>query len=325
MGSTPRSLHTASELDVPAEGSRRFFDQTERVFYSGYWIKTYVVPPDSLRAKKDLIEALTRRLFNHTEHGLNVPGARLTEARAAYETEADAAKRRVKGAMLAGALFNRATDIFRRLVELQADGIEIRADYILVQECGKCLTQALELGRLVRHRSGEEGIDELWGEPFRVFSLSLEEFYESRYIKISQAMRDIDRIAAGIAQNFGRLPVFAGIEPIALGFAEAARLKAETLRVDPDIFDIWSNFVTAGERLADFSPNAHGANAERALGRHVHGISDGQQLIRDGRDLMFHIALARTSMPKSTREYVERCEFYGQHGRVPTPAPHLPE
>ena len=44
-------------------------------------------------------------------------------------------------------------------------------------------------------RSGEEGIDELWGEPFRAFSVSVAEFYESRYIKIGQSMRDIDRIA----------------------------------------------------------------------------------------------------------------------------------
>src|SRR5690349_3302827 len=100
----PQTLHLVTDGDVPAEGSRRLFDQVERVFYSGYWIKTYPVPADSLRAKKELIEALTRRLFNHTEHGLNVPGVRLAEARIAYESEQDRAKRRVKGAMLAGAL-----------------------------------------------------------------------------------------------------------------------------------------------------------------------------------------------------------------------------
>jgi hypothetical protein len=164
-------LHLATDDDVPAEGSRRLLNGVERVFHSGYWIKAYPVPTgaDTLRAKKELIEALTRRLFNHTEHGLNVPGARLAEARAAYDTETDSSKRRVKGAMLAGALFNRANDIFRRLVDLQTDGVEISSEYPLVQECGRCLVEALELGRLVLHRSGEEGIDELWGEPFRMF------------------------------------------------------------------------------------------------------------------------------------------------------------
>lgn len=88
------------------------------MFYSGYWIKTYKVPENTLVAKKKrLIEALTRRLFDHTEHGLNIPGCRLSDARQSW-AETDPARRRVKAAMLAGALFNRATDIFRKLVEV---------------------------------------------------------------------------------------------------------------------------------------------------------------------------------------------------------------
>ena len=233
---------------APEPGTRRIIDQQERVYYEGYWIKTYPVPGDCLAAKKNLIEALTRRLFNHTEHGLNVPGVRLQEARAAYEAETDPALRRVKGGMLAGALFNRATDIFRRLVELQADGVEIQTDYPLVQECGHCLLEALELGRLVRHRSGQECIDELWGEPFRVFSLSVEEFFESRYLKIGMCLRDIDRIAAAMIEHLQPIPVFEGLAPLVSDFAEAARIKTETLRTDPDIFDVWTSFVTASER-----------------------------------------------------------------------------
>ena len=103
---------------------------------------------DRYRTVRAASEALTRSLFNHTEHGLNVPGVRLGEARVAYETEINPAKRRVKGAMLAGALFNRANDIFRRLVDLQTDGVEISSEYPLVQECGRCLVEALELGRV---------------------------------------------------------------------------------------------------------------------------------------------------------------------------------
>jgi hypothetical protein len=163
---------------------------------------------DSLQAKKQLIEALTRRLFNHTEHGLNIPGCRLGEARRSYQAETDPGRRRVKAAMLAGALFNRATDIFRKLVELQADGIEIHSDDALMRECGQCLLDAMDLGHVVLHRSGEEGIDELWGEPFRAFSVPIEEFYENRYIKIGQSMRDIDRIAEVMIATFSRIPAF---------------------------------------------------------------------------------------------------------------------
>ncbi|MEY4753461.1 MAG: hypothetical protein RJA44_1136 [Pseudomonadota bacterium] len=301
--------------ETPQDGTRRLIDQVERVYYSGYWIRTYPVPADTLEAKKKLIEGLTRRLFNHTEYGLNVPGVRLKEARAAYETETDPARRRVKGGMLAGALFNRATDIFRRLVELQAEGIDVMSDYPLLRECGRCLMEAMELGRMVLHRSGEEGLDELWGEPFKAFSIPVEQFYESRYIKIGMCMRDIDTIADAMVQHFATLPGFAPIGPKILDFSAVARTKTEMLRTDGSIFDVWARFVTAGERLADFRP----ALAEESSSHH---LSDGLELIRRGRDLIFYIARARTPMPKSTREYIERCDYYRLHGRKPPmPAP----
>jgi len=324
LSSATRFLHSVPESDRPAEGTRHIVEHVERVFYNGYWIRTYPVPSDTLRAKKDLIEALTRRLFEHTEHGLNVPGARLKAARAAYDTESDPAKRRVKGAMLAGALFNRAIDIFRRLVDLQADGIDVQSDYPLVQECGRCLLEALDLGRLVLHRSGEEGIDELWGEPFRLFSSSLEAFYEGRYIKTAMAMRDIDAIADGILANIGDIPVFAGARNLVFEFAAAARVKIETFRTDPEIFDVWAEFTTAGERLAGFAPAASTVGAERLPATRAHSIDDGLQLIRNGRALTFYIVRARTSMPKSTREFIERCEFYRENGRLPAMPVPLP-
>ncbi len=304
----------------PAEGSRRVIAGVERVFYDGYWIKTYPVRGDSLEAKKRLIEALTRRLFNHTEYGLNIPGTRLDEARAAYEAERDPGHRRVKAAMLAGALFNRATDIFRRLVELQGEGIEIRSDDALMRECGQRLLEAMELGRFVRHRSGEEGIDELWGEPFRAFSIPVEDFYESRYIKIGQTMRDIDRIAAAMSACFSRIPPFADIAPAIAEFAAAARVKSETLRTDPDIFDVWAGLVTAGERLANHPPRP----AVHDGCRPDYNIADGLRLIRNGRDLVFYITRARTPMPKSTREYIAHCEIYLQSGKLPLLPPPLP-
>jgi len=343
------SLHLATAPDLPPEGTRRTFDQVERVFYCGHWIKTYPVPTDTLRAKKVLIEALTRRLFNHTEHGLNVPGVRLDAARAAFEAECDPDKRRVKGAMVAGALFNRAADIFRRLVDLEGDGVTVRSDYPLVQECGRCLMEALELGKLVQHRSGEEGIDELWGEPFRLFSSTLDAFFEGRYMKMGMAMRDIDEIEEALVDTFHDIPLFVGVRQPVLDFAAAARLKTETLRNDPNIFEVWASFVTAGERLANFAPTAATVDAGRAGagdGERVmpvsaaqlqsthddqppparaHSIDDGGQLLRNGRALIYYVARVRTSMPKSTREFIERCEFYRRNGRLPSlPAP-LPD
>ncbi|MFZ2973955.1 hypothetical protein [Ferribacterium limneticum] len=310
-----------STTDTPPEGTRRIIDGLERVFYDGYWIKTYPVPADTLEAKKKLIDALTRRLFNHTEHGLNIPGTRLHEARSTYEAETDPARKRVKGAMLAGALFNRAADIFRKLVELQACGIEILSDNPLMRECGKCLLDAMELGRCVMHRSGEEGIDELWGEPFRAFSIPLEDFYESRYIKIGQVLRDIDLISNAMIDNFSGIPAFSDIEAPIRDLAIAAKIKTETLRTDSDIFDVWARMVTAGERLADLNVLTGPAVFSAPF---TYNLSDGLQLIRQGRDLIFYVSRARTAMPKSTREYIERCKNYLATGRAPLFPAHFP-
>jgi len=256
--------------------------------------------------KKRLIEALTRRLFNHVEHGLNIPGARLDEARRAFQAETDPDKRRVKAAMLAGALFNRATDVITKVVEIQALGVDIEHDNALMRQCGGHLQEALALGRMVRHRSGEEGIDELWGEPFKAFAYPIEQFYQSRYLKIAETMRDIDRLGAELCNTFQQMRPFADIE-IAIGdVVRAAREKCETLQTDPAIFDVWASLVTAVDRLMAFQP----ALPEAASAAEQLRVAQGLELIRAGKDLIMYITRARVPMPKSTREFIERCERY---------------
>ena len=123
-----------------------------------------------------------------------------------------------------------------------------------------------------------------------------------------------------MAATLASLPMFAGIEPVIRECAAAARSKIETLRTDPEIFDVWANLVTAGERLANFHP-ALGDSADELERRKA---SFGIQIICNGRDLIFYISRARVSMPKSTREFVERCEYYAATGTVammPVPLP----
>jgi hypothetical protein len=172
----------------------------------------------------------------------------------------------------------------------------------------------------VHHRSGDEGIDELWGEPFRAFSIPIEDFYESRYIKIGQSMRDIERIAEAMKSTFSHVPAFQNIEPLITDFVGAALIKTENLRTDPDIFDVWARLVTASERLVNFVPQTHRIETESPK----HSISNGLQLIRNGRDLIFYIARARTPMPKSMKEYLDHCEAYLLTGRLPSVSPPPP-
>ncbi|MES1185930.1 MAG: hypothetical protein ABUL60_19105 [Myxococcales bacterium] len=287
-----------------AQGTERVINGQRRIFYDGYWIRAYDVPADRWQAKRQLIDAMTRRLFQHTEPGINIPGARADEARAAFDAEVDPAKKRVKGAMLAGALFNRATDIFTKLVELEAAGIRIQSDNALMRQCGQHLQEALELGKTVLHRSGEEGIDELWGEPFKAFAYPIEKFYESRYIKIALTMRCIDEIAEAVYTTFSSQPLFPGIEPLIWNFAKAAKINCETLRDDPDIFEVWADFVVASEKLASYGPERGKTDAERLL------LERAQRLLGNARELVLAITRARVPMPKSSRTFIDRCAAY---------------
>lgn len=309
-----------SELEIP-QGEERIIDGQVRVFYDGYWIKAYAVPADTLLAKKRLIEALTHRLFNHVEYGLNVPGIRLAEARRAFLDETDQAKKRVKGGMLAGALFNRATDIFTKLVELQACGVEIQSDNALMRQCGEHLQESLALGKMVLHRSGDEGIDELWGEPFKAFAFPIEEFYKSRYVKIALTMRAIDSVGEALSSTIAVLPAFLTLAPVIEEFVAVAKRKTETLRTDPEVFEVWSSFVVASEIMCAFEPvvPAGAAPTEPALCAQFSG------LLKAGAELVSSMARARVPMPKSARAFLDRCEDVrnGAKSKRDTPKPAL--
>jgi hypothetical protein len=175
-----------------------------------------------------------------------------------------------------------------------------------MQECGDHLQEALALGTMVLHRSGEEGIDELWGEPFKAFSFPVEDFYSSRYIKIAHAMRAVDQIVGELEATLGGLAAFDGIAPLLREFAQAARIKCETLRTDRDVFDVWASFVVAGERLLAFAPSLSPGAGECECECAALGLA----LVRDGQELVFSIVRARVPMPKSTRALIERCRAH---------------
>ena len=284
-------------------GFRQTIGGVDRVFYDGYWIKYYQPPEDNLADKKRLIQSLTRRLFNHMEHGINIPGRMVDDIRGAYEAEQDPSKKRVKGAMLAGALFNRAADIFNQLVEMEASGIKIESGNELRRICGECLQEALEFGKLVKHRNGDEGIDELWGEPFKAFVMPIKDFYHSRYIKIALTMRNIDEVAGLMVDCLAYDDEFQSMRPLILDYAAKARSKCETLRTDKDLFEVWSDFVVAGEAILQcgLTQRAKKQVSLQAMMR--------CQLLEKGVRLISFITRARTAMPKSTDNFRMACEF----------------
>ena len=292
----------------PADGDRRIVDTNEYVYYDGYWIRYYAPLEDSLANRKRLIDSLTRRAFHHTEAGINTPGRSLELAREAYETETDPERKRVNAAMLAGALFNRATDLFTSIVDLGELGVQVSHNNELMRECSDCFQEALTLGQQVRHHSGCEGIDEVWGEPFKAFTMPVADFYKSRFIKIAQSMRDIDKVAECMIDVFCSRSLFAEIRDLIVDYAAAARQIAETMKKDPVLFRVWPNFVALGEQLDAYKPLLPG-DAEQMLRMRV---AYGRDLIQEGRRLISYIASARVPMPKSTQDYIDKCQRYNK-------------
>ena len=81
--------------------------------------------------------------------------------------------------------------------------------------------------------------------------MSVAEFYESRYAKIAQTMRDIERIADAIVEQIEGDEWLRGAQgPLVRAFAQAAKEETETMRTDPATFDVWPEFVACGEAAA---------------------------------------------------------------------------
>ena len=293
-------------VDEIENGTVRAFRNVDHVYYDGYWIRYYEPPPETLSEKKKLLDALTRRTFHHTEPGINTPGKKLEQAREAYDREHDPRRKRINAAMLAGALFNRATDIFTTIVDLEQGGIRITRENELMRQCSDCFSEALSLSKNVKHHSGEEGVDELWGEPVKVFTMAISDYYTSRYRKIAQAMREIDQIGACIHEALHCLPWFIDALPLMDDFIRIAKNECELLRSDPDYFSIWPEFVSDGEKILDFAP-ALPEDAELVLQRH---IRRGTALLYAGKDVITWIANVRVPMPVSTRRYLDDCQAY---------------
>ena len=208
--------------------------------------------------------------------------------------------------MLAGALFNRATDIFTTIVDLEERGIHITRDDDLMRQCSNCLSEALSLSGNVKHYSGEEGIDELWGEPVKVFTMTIEDYYFSRYRKIAQAMREIDKVGQEIQSSICCLDWFNGSGELVDDFILIARNESEILRSDRDYLTIWPEFVADGEKIINFRAHIP-ENSPSKLERH---IKRGTNLLQAGKELITWIANVRVPMPVSTRQYLEKCAEY---------------
>ena len=286
---------------------RRAGDESS-IFFDGYWIRYYAPPEDTPAAKRKLLISLARRVFHHTERGINTPGEKLALARSAYEAETDPVRKRVNGAMVAGALFNRAIDILTVMSELANDGVVVKNDNAVMLECEQCLRDAASFGKMVKHYSGEEGIDELWGEPLKAFLVPMAEYYESRYAKVAKSMNNLDTIAGRMLEIFVPMPEFEGVEILIDRLAVAARAETEIFRSDPLIFSVWPRFVEAAEDIDVYKPRLPASMDAASRLR----FRNARWLLSRGKNILTFIAAARVPMPKTTQEYLARCDAFAR-------------
>jgi hypothetical protein len=85
-----------------------------------------------------------------------------------------------------------------------------------------------------------------------------------------------------------------------------AKLKTETLRTDPVIFDVWPKFVVASEKLLATGVTKRSNESCMACWE----VDEGKRLLEEGTKLITHIVRARVPMPKSTQSFIDRCNDY---------------
>ncbi|MFV9616241.1 MAG: hypothetical protein ACNYZG_09805, partial [Gammaproteobacteria bacterium] len=73
-----------------------------------------------------------------------------------------------------------------------------------------------------------------------------------------------------------------------------------------NIFDVWSDFVVAGEEVTNFTPEHNATLADAPL----IDVIDVKYMLKAGVRLIAFITRARTPMPKSTEIYLNECERY---------------
>jgi hypothetical protein len=283
---------------------KKFGDET-RVYYDGYWIRHYEAY-NTLALKKRLIDQLARRVFHHTEPGINTPGRKLEEVRAQYEQEQNSSKKRVLAAMLAGALLHRGVDILTKIVELEEIGVTIQKDNELIKNCGRCFLGALEYGKYIKPVRAKEGMEELWGEPFKAFTMPTDQFYQTRYVKLALTMRDIDLVDYNLSNLFKQASSFNQVIPKINELADCCKQVTETMRSDPAMIEIWPHYVSIADELRAYRPKSRegATNAERAMARR------GKELILAGIELMNDMANMRIPLPKTTQGFIQRCELF---------------
>ncbi len=185
-------------------------------------------------------------------------------------------------------------------------------------ECGRCFMEALSLGKNIKLNDGGEGVDELWGEPFKVFSMPIEDYFHTRYVKVAKTMFEIDRITDALGQILQAADLLTPMQACLAELSESSKLACETIRNDPAMFDIWPRYIAAKEAYQNDLHDIVKSHTNKEMNHNSDAYREllaVNRILMDGGAILMKLATLRVPLPKSTKSICERIdEFLAEGG-----------
>ena len=284
---------------------KRTIDGQERVHYYGYWVKTYPVPADTLYAKKELIAALTRRLFNHTETPVE---------RAGYSPRRSAPR------LLRGngstAPPRQGRDAGGRVVQPCHGHLHPswwRSRRSASRSC-PTMPSCSSAGNICRKH---------WNSASWCCTVAAKKASTSCGASPSRRSCCPSRISTRAATSRSRkrcgtstvsptlVTTFVDLTPSpASRRAVGVRAGGEDQERDPAHRFGHLRRMDHVRRVRRAPVRVRAELVREAAPRAHQEVADARRLIAQGKDLITYITRARVPMPKSTREFIERCERF---------------
>lgn len=307
-----------------------------------YLVKLFPIPAqDDLAGHIRLMESFERRFLHSADGGRKAQrqanlDSYIDEKRAAYEAKTGGEKE-LEGAALCIALLERGIRRAKRHMLLRIkfaqeivspEDIKRRDALLddLKHRTEEDLMDAGDLFKYVRRRRGhldvDRVLDEMKGEPYNIFlgtlpgvENKLEFFRNNRMAKAAMAMQCID----GVVEKMGGLAVShkqledAGMPAMLKELAEAAKLRLQLQRDDPDFAQADLRLTVARNALMRFIP-AKVLPAQQL--QHLPADYMARQqvspttvaLLKEAGELIYDIALVRGARRWSANNLAERAE-----------------
>ncbi|MBY0408247.1 MAG: hypothetical protein K2Q01_11190 [Rickettsiales bacterium] len=306
-----------------------------------YLVKVFEAPEyHNLSGMLKLLESFERR-FLHTVEGGHVPmrynsaelDTYIEEKRKAYAA-ATGGEKELEGAALCIAILERGLrlakkHITHRIKHNPPDAAVLKA---LHERVDADLVSTSDYFKHVRRKRGHMDVDdvlgEMRGEPYFIYMATLTDkpdtltfFLRNRLSKAASAMRCIDRMAEAVEPLVQQPPLAeAGAPAMLKELAEAAKLRVQLMREDPDFSAADRRLTVAHHALQALAPPKPQAAPAHLPASHPakQGVSPTTlALVKEAADMMLDTAIIRVQRNVSAADLAARVQEH-QPMQAPT-------